>query len=201
VSQESEEIKNNGFVVIRNFFSTDSHNALVDFVEYVKGGGRASRDGKDYVQFKRNYLHNHIFTVDVHSQLTELATGIFGQEVLPTYSFTSLYEEGGMCPLHIDRNDCRWTIDYQVKSEQEEPWPLRISRPFDEDERHRVSGTQEGHPNEESQINKTIEDNEWGEVLLNDNDAVCYSGTHSWHYRPTPSKAPVDLIFFHFINK
>ena len=44
-----------------------------------------------------------------------------------------------------------------------------------------------------------IDREEWSTALLEENDAVLYSGTHSWHYRSERLQGTADLVFFHFV--
>lgn len=60
----------------------------------------------------------------IHEALVDVATSVFGEAVKPSYSFLSLYGDQGICPLHVDRPQCKWTLDYCV--EQTYPWPIYV---------------------------------------------------------------------------
>jgi len=146
--------------------------------------------------FGRKWTHNTPFFVDIHNQLSEYASDIFGEKVKPSYVFLSMYENDGRCPLHIDRPQCRYTIDYLIQQEQTEPWPICIGQQKTDKELKQVT---ENNPSTDEEIRDVIANENWTTVNLNPNDAVCYSGTHAWHYRPEASRGTADLVFFHFV--
>jgi len=154
--------------------------------------------GIDEGEFVRTYAHNVPFFVHIHQQLQSLASEIFNEPVKPSYCFLSMYKENGICPLHIDRPQCRYTIDYLIRQDQQEPWPIHISDPMSDEERTAIDDSGSGHPIGD-EIDERIAKENWHTVLLKPNDAVCYSGTHSWHYRSERLKGNADLIFFHFV--
>ena len=70
-----------------------------------------------------------------------------------------------------------------------------------DEERAAIGQSEDAHPKTEDQIKLQISKETWHEVLLEPNDAVLYSGTHSWHYRPTTLAGSADLVFFHFVKE
>ncbi len=153
-------------------------------------------DDKDFV---RRYAHNVPYFVNIHRQLTEFASEQFGEPLKPSYVFLSLYEDGGICPLHIDRPQCYRTIDYLIQQDQAEPWPIRIGEPMSDEQRQALDESGAGHPQTEGEIADRIAAETWTDALLEPNDAVLYSGTHQWHYRPERLRGRADLVFFHFV--
>lgn len=185
-------------VVVRALFPTESHRAICQFVDEVIPLARMDSDIGEPdgpSKFGRRYAHNVPFFVDIHQQLTEFASELFGNAVRPSYSFLSMYETSGQCPLHIDRPQCRYTIDYLISQEAQDPWPINIGPHMSDDE---VAQIKNGHPVGET-ADEIIGDVKWTQSLLKPNDAVCYSGTNCWHYRPTKSDGKVNLVFFHFV--
>lgn len=155
--------------------------------------------GLDEGEFIREYAHNVPFFVGIHKQLVSFASDIFGEQVMPSYCFLSMYKDNGICPLHIDRPQCRYTIDYLIRQDQPNPWPIHIGEPMTDEQRADLEAANEGHPATDEQIQARIEQEHWRTVELHPNDAVCYSGTHSWHYRSDRLKGTADLVFFHFV--
>lgn len=118
----------------------------------------------DNSDFYRIGVHNAPFLVDVHVQLKETASAIFGEPVKPSYVWLSLYNENGVCPLHVDRPQCKYTIDYCI--DQDEEWPIWVDdKPY----------------------------------VLRPNDALCFSGTDSPHFREKITGKYCWLAFFHFV--
>lgn len=122
--------------------------------------------------FNRWFIHNPPSLKPYHLDLERTASSVFGEPVKASYSFVSMYGAGGICPGHIDRPQCRYTIDLCVA--QRRPWEIYVG----EDRRDRV-----GKP-----------------YLLNPGEALCYSGTGQWHYRNQIQPLNwITLAFFHFV--
>ena len=186
--------------IIRGLFPDDIHQAICDFLDErvpLLSLGVPLITEND--QFIRREANNVPFFVGIHKQLAEFASDLFGEKVKPSYSFLSMYQDNGTCPLHIDRPQCRYTIDYLIRQDQAEPWPICIGGHMSDEQRQAFDEAGDGHPKTDEEIAARIEQENWHTVLLNPNDAVCYSGTHSWHYRPERLRGTADLVFFHFV--
>lgn len=184
-------------LVIRGLFDTQTHNGIKQFINEQMPMLFVHEDNDVFV---RTYANNVPFFVAIHRQLTDFASEIFGEKVKPSYSFLSMYKDNGTCPLHIDREQCRYTIDYLIQQDSTEPWPIHIGDHMSDDARWEcLKSDNGGHPEEEDAIANRISLENWHEALLAPNDAVCYSGTHSWHYRPKRLVGSADLVFFHFV--
>jgi hypothetical protein len=182
--------------ILRQVFPTETHQAICDFLDQRVPFMPL---GLDETGFVRTYAHNVPFFVSIHHQLIEVASDLFGESVKPSYSFLSMYQDNGICPLHIDRPQCRYTIDYLIRQTQPEPWPILIGDHMTDEQRIAIDETGAGHPDTPEKIDARIAAENWHRIELNPNDAVCYSGTHSWHYRPDRLRGTADLVFFHFV--
>ena len=183
-------------VIARQLFESNIHDAIKRFIaERVP----MMSLGADRTQFVRRFANNVPFFVNIHRQLTEFACEQFGEPLKPSYVFLSLYDDGGICPLHIDRPQCYRTIDYLIQQDQPEPWPIRIGGYMTNDQRRTFEETDAGHPRTDAEIAERIAAETWTDVLLEPNDAVLYSGTHQWHYRPERLRGQAHLVFFHFV--
>jgi hypothetical protein len=185
----------NAVTVARQLFDPITHEALKAFIRDRVPMMSVGVDDKDFV---RRYAHNVPYFVNIHRQLTEFASEQFGEPLKPSYSFLSMYDDNGICPLHVDRPQCYRTIDYLIQQDQAEPWPIRIGEAMSDEQRQALDESGAGHPQTEDEIADRITAETWTDVLLESNDAVLYSGTHQWHYRPERLKGRADLVFFHF---
>lgn len=186
-------------LVVKDLFDKETYRQIIHFMEKFLplaplASDRPEPDGPS--KFGRRYAHNLPFFVNIHYQLADYASELFGEAVKPSYVFLSLYDKGGGCPLHIDRPQCRYTIDYLIRQEQSEPWPILIGPQMSDKERE---GIENGHPQTPEERQALIESVDWTACNLKPNDAVCYSGTNAWHYRPDKSQGTADLVFFHFV--
>jgi hypothetical protein len=179
-----------------DLFANDIHEEIKNFVSKYK----------TYMPEKYDSVFNRLFSNDVsffqhiHSQLSPVASEIFGAHVKPSYSFLSMYQNGGKCPLHIDRRQCRYTIDYLIQQTNPKPWKIRISDQLSDLEVESFSAPEFSNLMDESTRSSIIQSNQWHTFELQPNEAVCYSGTHSWHYRPDELEGEADLVFFHFVD-
>lgn len=195
---DSETVESSNLTIVRGLFDPDTHNAIKEFVDQRVPMMSVGVDETDFV---RRYAHNVPFFVGIHRQLTEFASQIFDEPLKPSYVFLSMYEDQGTCPLHVDRPQCYRTIDYLIQQDQTDPWPIRIGEPMSDEVRQAFDESGTGHPQTDEEIAERINAESWTEVLLAPNDAVCYSGTHQWHYRPERLQGRADLVFFHFVSE
>ncbi len=120
----------------------------------------------------RHDWHKPSFLLGPHAALVAQASEIFGEPVKASYSYAVLYGSDGVCSGHIDRPQCKYTIDLCV--DQVEPWAIYIGV----DKQDRI-----GEP-----------------YALDVGEALCFSGTDQWHYRkPISSGNWVAQAFFHFV--
>jgi len=179
--------------IVDNLFSSAAFRQIEHFVRH---GARHS-GGYDEV-FVRNFTTASSALVEAHDALVPLACELFDEKVKPSYSYISNYHEGGRCPLHADRQMCRWTIDLLVANDTGNDWPLMVADPWTDEE-----WAAYGFPLYDARPGdyelSDLPEVSWNEATLEPNSAACYSGTHSWHYRPSESSGRVDLIFFHCV--
>ena len=165
-------------MIIRNFLDPILLEVLKTQIELLKN----SNIEIDKETFFRKQFHNHpLFTI-VHKALNETANKHFGEKLKPSYSFLSMYFEGeGKCPLHVDRPQCYRTIDVCLRKNAD--WPIWINHidKWDENKQEEIRKNAKGY-------------------ILNEGDAVLYSGTDHPHYR-NDAKENIfnDLVFFHFV--
>lgn len=179
-------------------FSKKTHEGIVSYLNEYAQYLPLTVDDRDFV---RHYINDVPFFTLLHHDLTDFASEMFGEKLKPSYSFLSMYQDGGTCPLHIDRPQCYRTIDYLIQQDEEEPWPLRIGKPMSEEERQTIFDCNKANPETKKEIASIVDSTEWDEILLKPNDAALYSGTHSWHYRPSKLNGSASLVFWHFVKE
>jgi hypothetical protein len=78
---------------------------------------------------RRHVRHNDPFAVLVHQALRPRLEETVGRPVKPSYSFVACYADGGRVPAHVDRAQCRYTLDLCLEGDGE--WPLFVAgRPY-----------------------------------------------------------------------
>jgi hypothetical protein len=147
--------------------------------------------------FGRFIVHDHPLITELQQSIVDLASEAAGEPVEPYYNFVSLYTELGVCPVHMDAPNAKWTLDLCVR--QSEPWPIHLSQvvPWPEDTEY------DGDDWEESI--KRDPGNRFESYSLEPGGAIFFSGSSQWHYRdPHPGDGEdqfCDLVFFHFVPR
>lgn len=177
---------------VDELFDSDTFSAIHDLVVNV---GRHIHQDYD-PEFVRYSIHNFSPLAEVHEQIVPFASELFGEPLKRSYCFLSMYLTGGRVPIHVDRPQCYRTIDLMVNQDDDIPWPLWVAKPWTDEQWAEYDGPRMGN----HLIPDQLSDN-WDEVVLQPNQAYCYSGTHSWHLRPTTATSRTDLIFFHFVQE
>jgi len=182
--------------VAHQLFTDEVHETLVDFVEQRT---KFLPLVLDEDVFFRRCAHNVSIFQHLHNQLTDFASEQFGEKVKPSYSFLSMYGDNGICPLHIDRDQCLYTIDYLIRQDHREPWPIYIGEPMSDTARGDLRSSDMMYPTDAKDIERIKAKQKFTTVEMQPNDAVLYSGTHQWHYRDRIPSGTADLAFFHFV--
>lgn len=178
--------------IVKNMLSDEAFQSLRDYVIHS-----ARHMGHYEPTFHRTVVQEPRVLTNMHKELAVFASNLSGRRLKPSYCIIANYLHEGMCPLHADQDLCFYTIDLLVSKDSDSPWPLMIGEKWT-DEQWEMNGYKNpdiysGDPSPEDI------DVKWNEVNLQPNQAACYSGTHSWHYRPNKSNGRTDLVFFHFV--
>jgi len=119
--------------------------------------------------------------------LTPRVAQVAGCELLPTYCYFRIYQQGDICRVHSDRQACEHSLSLTVALSDHKPWALAV-----ESDRipHPVAGAA-----------ADFGDRKFGSVAMLDGDAVMYQGVHHRHGRVEPN--PNDWsahLFLHWVD-
>jgi hypothetical protein len=154
-------------------------------------------------QFKRLLVHDHPYFTALQQELTALVSESAGEAVEPRYNFLSLYTAMGVCPVHMDAPEAKWTLDLCLN--QSEPWPIYFSQiqPWPEVDPDVAPHTWALDDWDQKILQS--HGNVFQSHVLQPGQAILFSGSSQWHYRNAmPSggrQSHCDLLFFHFIPK
>ncbi len=146
--------------------------------------------------FRRFVVHDHPYFTALGARYAGLVSAAVGEAVEPAYNFLSLYSSSGLCPVHLDTPQAKWTLDLCVN--QPRPWPIQIGRvrPWS------VAIGREWGDDWDAAI-KADPANEFRGYTVEEGDAIVFAGSSQWHFRePLPSALPgasTDLLFFHYV--
>jgi hypothetical protein len=148
----------------------------------------------EFFKFGRFVVHDLDYFNRLQAQITPLVSDIVGELVEPSYNFLSLYNNLGVCGVHLDAPLAKYTLDVCI--EQSHPWPIYFSqvRAWPEEFEDRTDW---------EQAIETDPQNIFTAHELTAGEAVIFSGSSQWHYRKRiPRQLDHNfchLIFFHFI--
>jgi hypothetical protein len=150
-------------------------------------------------RFGRFVVHDHPFFSELQKQTIPWVSEIAGEPVEARYNFLSLYTASGVCEVHMDAPEAKWTLDLCI--DQSAPWPIYFS-----DVQPWPDSVNPDWKNEGWEKNiKQSRSLQFTPQVLQPGQAVIFSGSSQWHYRdPMPAavgKQFCTLLFLHFIPK
>ncbi|GAA0334109.1 hypothetical protein GCM10009087_50470 [Sphingomonas oligophenolica] len=114
-----------------------------------------------------------------------LATGC---ELLPTYAYFRLYQQGDVCRVHTDRPACEHSLSLTIAYGDDKPWALSVATVSD--------------PEPQPVVRDDFGDTPFGSVAMLPGDGVLYQGIHHRHGRlnPNPNQWSAHL-FLHWVDR
>lgn len=149
----------------------------------------------ELINFGRFVVHNHPVFDRLQQELTAELSTLANEPLEPSYNFLALYNNLGYCQPHMDAPNAKWTLDICIEQSQE--WPIYFSQiqPWP---RHFVEM--------DNQWPKRIienPDNQFTEYKMKEGEALFFSGSSQWHYRPRIQQRVkqnyCNLLFLHYI--
>jgi hypothetical protein len=122
-----------------------------------------------------------------HWGLTPAIADIAGCELIPTYAYFRVYQQGDLCLVHSDREACEHSLSLTVELSDGRPWALCVGKKH-LDEPEPTPGFNFG-------------DEEYSELPMEAGDAVVYRGVNYHHGRiePNPNRWSAHL-FMHWVD-
>lgn len=118
-----QEIANNGYIRIPEFISKDEAFALsFQFREYA-----VNNCGGDVYVPNSHTQYNFIPFVRLLVKKIPEVSMLFGEEVLPTYTYARVYNNGSSLQRHQDRPACEISITLNLSKSHD--WPICFRRP------------------------------------------------------------------------
>jgi hypothetical protein len=172
---------------------------VLDEIRRVAGALRpAELELHEARTFRRFLVHDHPSFTQLQERATALIEEVVGEPVDASYNFLSLYTSTGVCPVHMDAPDAKWTLDLCV--DQPVQWPIYLSDV-------RAWPEPEGHDWRGGDWERRIKSSErFTRYDLRPGQALVFSGSSQFHYRdPLPpgrdSGVGSTMLFLHFIPR
>lgn len=181
-------------VQLPNALNQETIEQLKEFIQQLE---TEKKDTHEIFDFGRIVVHNDPLFNKIHASLIDMVSEQVKEEVEASYNFLSLYYDMGVCEVHMDAPNAKWTLDICI--EQSYDWQIFVSQTQDWIEEDRYIGA------DWSKKIKNDPSNNFKPYSLESGSGIIFSGSSSWHYRkPIFQKDKQNhchLIFFHFCPK
>ncbi len=192
-----QKFQTDKYVVIEEILPPFYMRAMKTFFrQYVANGFMPFNDE----QVKRRfYQHNLPLAQFFHRDFTKLMSIIVGIEVKPSYVYAASYIEEAALDPHIDREQCEYSISFQVDYQPEpdddiSPWGLYLSPLELVSDRSINTFPWEDYPIDDPETRKCRK------VHLKSGDGLFYMGRELVHYRyPLAKGHRSTSLFFHYV--
>lgn len=122
------ELKNNNYVVIRNFISSyEAAQLAKDFKNHCNKENR----GGDFQIPESQSEYNFIGFLELLCEKTPEISKFLGEKVLPTYSYARVYKKNAELFRHRDRESCEVSLTVHLSGDKD--WPIYIQKPSGEE--------------------------------------------------------------------
>jgi hypothetical protein len=148
-------------------------------------------------RFGRFVIHDHPDFTALQRRAVSMVSAQVGERLEVSYNFLSLYSARGVCAVHLDAPEAKWTLDLCV--DQSAPWPIFMSDVQPWPEAREGTGLDEADWQERIKGSPSVR---FREHVLQPGQALVFSGSSQWHYRdPMPAASGRSFctqLFLHF---
>lgn len=177
---------------------------LAQVRQVIRNFGPADFELHEARTFKRFVVHDHPYFTELQQKLVDLVSDAAGEPIEPSYNFLSLYSASGVCPVHMDSPESKWTLDICLN--QTEPWPIWFSQiqpwPSADDDVARATPPLWQQADWQNTIRGRA-DLGFKSFSMQPGEALLFSGSSQWHGRDAmpsrTSRSSCDLLFMHFV--
>ena len=119
--------------------------------------------------------------------LTPRIAEIAGCDLMPSYAYFRVYQQGDICKVHSDRKACEHSLSLMLELADDIPWALSIERKHVDDPAPSLDGDFGSEP--------------FASLPMSAGDAVMYRGVNHRHGRiePNPNRWSAHL-FMHWVD-
>lgn len=163
------ELESNNYLIIKNFISSyEATNLSRSFNQYIEIN--EDKVVRDYQVPNALSVHNYIPFVEVLCHKLPEVSKIFGESLLPTYSYARVYTKGDVLNPHTDREACEVSLTLHLGGDTS--WPIYIKTPSGETK----------------------------SVVLEPGDAMMYLGRIASHWREEYTGTSYTQVFLHYVR-
>ena len=201
IETATNEFAVNKYAVVRDLFPAEYMRSMREyFRKYVGSGFMSFGDDQVGLRYRE---HNQVFASYLQGQFLDLMSQVVGEPVKLSYVYAASYKGGAVLDPHTDREQCEFSISFQIDYEPEpegqiSPWAI-YAEPFS-DYRDTIQkrGTTIGWDQLKNRNDKT------GPIPIHlaSGDGLIYRGRELIHYRyELPEGHRSTSLFFHYVAK
>ena len=191
------DFENNGYLVVRNFFSEETIDILSTYFDlkyrviqsddYLRQEySSSSSDVANGLRFSNDYLTESILLLygDKMSKVLEL-------DLIPSYTYARIYEQGNILKPHSDRESCEVSVTCPITISDSRASTIYISNfKFD-------PSIHSGSYQNSGEIKKI---GDFTQVDLLPGDALFYKGCERFHWREPLESDYLVQFFMHTVQ-
>jgi len=155
------------------------------YLSIMQNAMGATRELQHRFLFKENVVSkqslemlsdNFPFSLGFLWAMTPVMVKITGLDLLPSYAYARVYQQGATLSVHSDRASNEHSLNFTLGYSDSIPWAFSI-------EQNKLGEFEIFN----SQSTRDFGDNPYKDILMQPGDAVAYRGTHFRHGRMTPN--------------
>jgi hypothetical protein len=171
-----EQFRTDKYTVVAGLIPREQIKAMQDFYRsYVQNGFMPFGDAQVPGRYRQ---HNEPLASTLHKDLAGLMSAVVGTPVKCSYVYAASYVEGAVLEPHTDREQCEYSISFQVDyqpagPDERSPWAIFLES--------------------ETTVPAAL--------YLSNGDGLFYKGRQLVHYRHAlPAGHRSTSLFFHFVD-
>ena len=191
---ETQAYRRDGYVALDGLFPVEVVRGFFSMMEAdLSRGGRSLRSfaargpllTRDAIEV---YAQQYPPMLGLLWGLTPRIAAATGCELLPTYAYFRLYQQGDVCRVHTDRPACEHSVSLTLGYGEDRVWPLSVGAEHVAEPRPGADDTFGAEP--------------FASVPMRPGDGVLYQGVHRRHGRVSPNPNTWSAhLFLHWVDR
>ena len=122
-----QQLLDNNYLVINNFISKERAKYLSDWLVNEKNNGKLPQDPRFNSGLYAQASLNAIPFLELLCEKINQVSDLIEEKVLPTYTYSVIYENNSNLYRHLDREACEVSITVHLSGDKK--WDLGIKKP------------------------------------------------------------------------